>query len=61
MNKDITWCTSPDCKEKCKYHISNYVSKNPSPVRKKEMVSIADFSGVCREYIRQVLDEVKDG
>ena len=53
--KDITWCASPDCVIKCERHITR------CKVEPHELVSIADFSGVCREYIRKVLDEVKDG
>lgn len=41
---DLTWCCSPDCPVKCERHITNYPVKDTS-----ELVSIADFSGVCRD------------
>lgn len=53
---DLTWCCSPDCPVKCEQHITNYPIKDVS-----ELVSIADFSGVCREYIGRVLAQVEDG
>lgn len=52
MNKDITWCASPDCKVRCERHIFNCKQEVG------EMVSIADFSGVCRDYIRRIVEEI---
>ena len=54
---DITWCVSPDCPSKdCKIHIRNL----PKPKGdEKLIVSMADFSGVCRYYIGWVLSEVE--
>lgn len=40
---DLTWCCSPDCPVKCERHITNYPVKDVS-----ELVSIADFTGMCR-------------
>ena len=54
MNKDITWCASADCKNKCERHITKCDAKP------HEYVTVSDLSGVCREYIRQVLEEVKE-
>lgn len=53
MNKDITWCASPDCVIKCDRHITRCEAKQG------EYVSVADMSEVCRTYIGQVVDEVK--
>lgn len=49
--KDITWCVSSDCPDMCERHVLN--------CREKGMVSLADFSGVCRRYIGCVLEEVE--
>lgn len=52
--KDLTWCISSSCTSICERHISNYDAE-PG-----EMVSISDFSGICRNYIQQVIEEVED-
>lgn len=52
--KDITYCVSSDCENKCDRHISN------CDAEPWELVSVADLSGVCRAYIRQVIKEVGD-
>lgn len=53
---DVTWCTSFDCPSKdCKIHIRNCMA-NPG-----ELVSMADFSGVCRYYVGWVLSEIEKG
>lgn len=54
-NADRTYCVSPDCKDKCGRHISNC---DAEPC---ELVSVADLSGVCRAYIRQIVKEVENG
>ena len=53
---DLTWCCSPDCPERCERHIMNYPVKDTS-----ELVSIADFTGVCRARIARIVEEVRDG
>ena len=52
---DLTWCCSPDCPEKCERHIMNYPVKDTS-----ELVSIADFTGVCRARIAEEARNGKD-
>lgn len=51
---DITYCSCVECLNKdCERHPSKlYTLKNT------QVVSIADFSGVCRDYIAQVVDAV---
>lgn len=49
---DITWCASPDCVIKCERHITRC---NAEP---NELVSIADFSGVCRMYIGHIVESI---
>lgn len=51
---DITYCSCVECVNKeCERHPSKlYALKNT------QVVSIADFSGVCRDYIGQVVDAV---
>ena len=54
---DITWCVSPDCPSKdCAIHIRNH----PQIKDERQIVSMADFSGVCRYYIGRVLMEVEE-
>lgn len=50
--RDITWCVSKDCKNKCERHTKN------CSVESDIMVSIADFSRICRNYIGQIIDEI---
>lgn len=54
---DITYCYNTDCKnKKCSRHPSVLrVIKRRFP---GAMVSVADFSGTCMEYIRQLVEEV---
>ena len=54
MYKDITWCESPDCTIKCERHITRCDAKP------WELVSVADFSGVCRTYIGKIVGEAKE-
>lgn len=49
---DITWCISSDCACKCERHISK------CQARPGELVSVSDFSKICRKYIHQVLEGV---
>lgn len=54
--RDITFCASPDCPSKdCKIKIQN------NKFQPKEIISMADFSGVCRYYIGWVLAKIEDG
>jgi len=51
--KDITYCTSTDCPSKdCKLKLLN--NKFPPGT----ILSMADFSGVCRYYIGWLVYEV---
>jgi hypothetical protein len=49
---DITYCSCIVCVNKeCERHLSNLLK-----LEKTQVVSIADFSGVCRDYIGQLVD-----
>ena len=50
---DMTYCISKDCETKCYRHLSNY--NFPAGT----IISISDFSGICRAYIQEVLEEVE--
>ena len=51
---DVTWCVSEDCpSEDCRIHVRQCKAK-PG-----ELVSMADFSGVCRYYIGWVLEQIE--
>ena len=53
---DVTWCVSKDCpSEDCRIHIRQ------CKVQPGELVSMADFSDVCRDYIGWVLAKIEDG
>ncbi len=53
--RDITYCTSTDCpSEECKIKVLNN-KFNPG-----EVISMADFSGVCRFYIGWLVDEIEE-
>lgn len=48
--RDVTFCTSLDCPSKdCKIRITN------NKFEPHEIISMADFSGVCRYYIGWLL------
>lgn len=52
---DITYCTSTDCPSKdCKIKV---ISKEFKP---KQIISMADFSCVCRYYIGWALSKIED-
>lgn len=52
--KDITYCSSADCPSKeCKIRVQN--QKFPPGT----IISMADFSGVCRFYIGWLVDELE--
>lgn len=54
---DITYCTYSGCPlKKCERHPSK-ISK--AAMSGKGYVSVADFSGTCREYLSWLLDEVE--
>ena len=53
MNRDVTFCSSPDCPStECRLKLSNYNFKPHT------IISVADFSGVCRFYIGCVLADI---
>ena len=52
-HKDITYCASADCPSKeCRIKVDN------NTFRPGEIISMADFSGVCRFYIGWLVDLV---
>lgn len=52
--KDITYCASKDCPStECKIKISN------NHFEPHEVISMADFSGVCRFYIGWLVSEIE--
>lgn len=52
--KDITYCASKDCPSKeCKIKIGN------NHFEPHEVISMADFSGVCRFYIGWLVSEIE--
>lgn len=54
--KDITYCTSTDCPPKeCKIKVLN------NKFQPGEIISMADFSGVCRFYIGWLVSLCEDG
>ena len=51
--KDITYCASKDCPSKeCRIKIGN------NHFEPYEIISMADFSGVCRYYIGWLVDKI---
>lgn len=55
MNRDITFCSSPDCPStECKIKLSN------NKFEPHEIISMADFSGVCRFYIGCLLADIEE-
>lgn len=55
MSKDITYCYGYDCPStECKIKMTN------NTFEPHELVSIADFRGVCRFYVGWVVSEVKE-
>lgn len=55
MNRDITFCSSTDCPSaECKIKLSN------NKFEPHTIISIADFSGVCRFYIGWLLAGVEN-
>lgn len=58
---DITYCLNKDCPfKKCERH---YSKASRAALIGRGYVSVADYSGVCREYIDYIVDKVsrKDG
>lgn len=52
--KDITYCSSTDCPStECKIKVLN------NKFNAGEIISMADFSGVCRFYVGYVLDLIE--
>ena len=55
MVKDVTYCNSKDCPSKdCSIKVSN------NDFKAGDIVSMADFSGVCRYYIGWLISEVEE-
>lgn len=53
---DITYCTSIDCPSKdCKVKLLN------NKFAPGTILSMSDFSGICRYYIGWVLSQIEDG
>lgn len=53
--KDITYCSSFDCPStECKIKILN------NKFEPGEIISMADFSGVCRFYIGCILQDLEE-
>ena len=53
--KDITYCASTDCPSKeCKIKILN------NKFQPGDVISMADFSGVCRFYIGWIVSKLAD-
>ena len=53
--KDITYCASADCPStECKIRVKS--QKFPPGT----IISMADFSGVCRFYIGCILDQITE-
>lgn len=53
---DMTFCVNTDCNhEECKRHRSHLEG-----IPAGTIVSIADFGGVCREYICDIVEEIED-
>ena len=56
---DITYCINGQCPFKdCERHPSK-ISK--AAIQGAEYVSVANFDGVCRRYISNLVDEQKEG
>ena len=54
-HKDITYCASADCPSaECKIKVNN------NKFQPGEIISMADFSGVCRFYIGWLVDQVSE-
>jgi len=52
--RDITFCSNKECPSKeCKIKIAN------NHFQAGDIISMADFSGVCRFYIGWVLNEME--
>lgn len=55
---DITYCSNTDCNaaETCERHPDRLAQlRNSGVINQGDMVSIADFSGTCGEYIKQIV------
>lgn len=51
---DITYCSNVNCPfEDCERHLRRL----PDDAYSKQMVSIANFAGTCRDYIRHLVDQ----
>lgn len=55
FNHDITYCAAGDCSNKeCERHLERLEGYG------KNYVSIANFSGICRYYIAEVLRKIEE-
>ena len=53
--KDITYCSSTDCPSTdCKIKLCN------NKFEVGDIISMADFSGVCRYYIGWLVDKIEE-
>lgn len=53
--KDITYCASTDCPSTdCKIKLCN------NKFKAGDIISMADFSGVCRFYIGWLVSEIEE-
>lgn len=56
--RDITYCMNSDCPfKKCERH--NVHLKKISD--RRQMVSVADFGGTCKKYLRYLLELSENG
>lgn len=55
---DVTYCSATDCQNKvCTRHPRVLEALKDSSIMAGAAVSVADFSGTCRDYIRQLVEE----
>lgn len=55
---DVTYCSATDCKNKsCTAHPRVLRALMDNPIMAGATVSVADFSGTCRAYIRQLIEK----
>lgn len=55
---DVTYCAATDCKDRtCERHPRVLEALRGSATMAGRPVSMADFSGTCRDYIRRLVEE----
>lgn len=58
---DITYCTNTECPIKdCKRHWKKLRELQKENNNEKVFVSMADFSGICRDYIVYLVDKLEN-